>query len=50
MPHDKMPDIEFHGSIGENSSNCIADMTAVVGDEYFRRRDIKCIASCLEAI
>jgi hypothetical protein len=45
-----MPDIKFHGSIGENSSNCIADVTAVVGNEYFRWRDIKHIASCLEAI
>jgi hypothetical protein len=45
-----MPDVKFHGSIGENSSNCIADVTAVVGDKYFRQRDVKCIASCLEAI
>jgi hypothetical protein len=48
-PHNKMPDIQFHCSIRENDIHSAADMATVIGNEYFRQRDIKSLASCLEA-
>jgi hypothetical protein len=48
-PHNEMPYIKFHGGIWENNSHCIANMAAVVSNEYFWQRDIECLAAHLEA-
>jgi hypothetical protein len=47
-PHNEMPDIQLHCSVGENSSYSAANMAAVVGNKYFRWRDIQSLASHLE--